>query len=280
MDELPARLQFDMLALFARDELEDTLEGDLSWNPVPVEGFLVVAQTCDVARSWNGRDDRKWVLVSPLVRLAAPQWKGVLKGRLPRFHVTSALIEAGLALDIERVLTISKAVLAALTPFRQSGCVTQGERRDLSERLSEKVYRPALPDDFTSSEPGHTGAIYEVEVYMEEGPKTNGNLRDLLDVLDEIRIMPMAGDAPLPWDEQCVEVLFFFVIGTDAIGADDRERWEECAQDIVARMNTLGRFRLLGTGYAIKTWNELSAAEYRGSDWLPIHRRAVRSAPR
>lgn len=280
MDELPTKFQFDMQALLAKDEQEDPSEEAIGWSPTPVEGFMVVSQTCDVVRAWNGRDDRKWVLVAPLVKPGVTQWKGILKGKFPRFHVTASLVEAGLALDLERALTISKAVLAALTPHRRSGCGTQDERRSLSQRLSEKAYRPALPDDFTSSERGKEGAIFDLEVFLDEGPKTRGDLRDFLDALDEVRIMPRSEDPQFPWDARVVQVLFYFVLNTENIAPDDRERWEECAQDIVAHMKTTGRFHLLGTGYAVRTWNELSAAEYRSSDWLPIHRQPTPPAPR
>ena len=272
LEEIPEKLQFDMLALLTKDETEAPPGEELDWGHDPVEGFMIVSQTCDVARDWNGRDDRKWVVVSPLVKLREAQWKSVLKGKMPRFYVTGALARIGLALDLERAQTLSKATLAVLTPHRQSGCGTQDERRDLSQRLSEKLYRPALPDDFTSSDSGNEGAIYDLECYLEEGLKGGGDLHDFLDTVAEIRILPDSTDKLFPWDPPEVQVLFFFVLRAERVSGEDRERWDECAKDVVAHMVTSGRFRLLGTGYAVKTWSELSAAEYRSSDWLPLHR--------
>jgi hypothetical protein len=88
-------------------------------------------------------------------------------------------------------------------------------------------------------------------------------------VTDEIRILAIGSNAYAPWDSLEVGVLFFFVLRTREMAPLTLERWEVCAKDIVGRMKTGGRFKLCGTGYVIKTWDTLTAAEYRNSDWLP-----------
>lgn len=269
VEALPELLQFGMLALQVKEELEAPTEEKLTWDPINVQGFVLISQTCDVTRIWNGKDDRKWVLVAPLVKLSDSQWKAVIKGKLPRFHVTEALREIGLSMDLERIQTLSKAALAQLTPFRLGGCKTQEERRELSQVLAEKYYRPAFPDDFTSSESGHEGAIADLERYLGQVLRQDGDLRDFLLATDEIRVMPFGENLLFPWDSPEVQVLFYFVVRAKTVTPEDLARWEACAEDIVARMKTSGRFRLHGTGYTVRNWNTLSAAEYRHSDWLP-----------
>ena len=269
VDELPVPLQFDMLALVDKAEQEGPGEDPLAWQSTAVDGFALVTQTCDVSRAWNGKTDRKWVLVAPLVKPPGEQWTSILKGRVPRFHLMETIREQGLAMDLERVQTLSKPALAKISGFRRPGCQTQEERRDLALVLSEKLSRPALPDDFTGSEPGNEGAIADLERYLDRGLRGGGDLQAFLQATDEIRIIPFGENPLFPWDSRQVQVLFFFVLRTRTVSPLDLERWEACAKEIVGRMKTTGRFGLRGTGYRIETWDTLSAADYRSSDWLP-----------
>lgn len=249
VDEIPEALQFDMLALVDKGEQEDPEEVPFVWSPTAVLGFVLVTQTCDVARYWNGKTERKWVLVAPLVRPPKEQWTNILKGKVPRFHLMEAIRERGLAMDLERIQTLSKAALAGISEFRHPGCKTQEERRDLAQVLSDKFSRPALPDDFTGSEPGNEGAIAGLEGYLIQGLRGGGDLQEFLQATDEIRITPFGKEVFFPWDSPEVEVLFFFVLRKREIADLDLERWEACAKEIVGRMKTTGRFRLCGSGY-------------------------------
>jgi len=269
VDEMPVSMQFDMLALVDKEEQERPEEDPLVWHPTAVKGFALVSQTCDVSRPWNGRTDRKWIQVAPLVEPARGQWVNILKGKVPRFHVMEGIRERGLAMDLERIQTLSKPALAKICEFRKRGCETHEERRELATILSEKVSRPALPDDFTGSEPGNEGAIAGLEEHLERGLRGGGDLQNFLQATDEIRIMPFGDDPFFPWDSPQVQVIFFFVLRTKVLSPRDLERWEACAQDVVGRLKTSGRFNLRGTGYRVKSWDTLTAAEYRSSDWLP-----------
>ena len=121
-----------MQALVAKEEQEETVEDTLTWAPTAVSGFALVTQTCDVVRTWNGKTERKWVLVAPVVKPPASQWASILQGKVPRFHLTESLREKGLAMDLERIQTLSKAALARISEFRRAGCKTQEERRTLA----------------------------------------------------------------------------------------------------------------------------------------------------
>lgn len=271
VDHLPSDLQFDMLTLRTGEEIEPPSGKPVDWDTGLVDGFLLVSQTCDVARPWKAEGTRNWVQVVPLVKLKSDRRKAILNGAAGRqYFITDALNEAEVAADLERALTLSKPALAALTPYRLEGCRTRADRWRLARALAEKASRAAFPNDFTSSGKGREGAIAELEGYLSQGLRGGGDLQTFLETVDEIRIRPFGEDKHFPWESPRVGVLFFFVLNGEEPSLMDVERWEACAQGIVERMKTNGRYELHGSGYAIRTWHSLTAAEYRSSDWLPF----------
>jgi hypothetical protein len=68
-----------------------------------VLGFMVVTQTCDVARSCS---DRPYVEVCPLVEVDPPFRRDIAAGRRPRYAFIPALAARGLVADLDRVMTV------------------------------------------------------------------------------------------------------------------------------------------------------------------------------
>lgn len=272
VDQLPSDLQFDMQVLRVGEELDPPSDKRLDWgDPIMVEGFLLATQSCDVARPWKAKGSRNCVQLVPLVKLPYDRRKSILKNSAGRqYFISEALDEAEVAADLDRALTLSKPALAALEPYRVQGCRSREDRWRLAQAMAEKASRAAFPDDFTSSEPGCEGAIADLEGCIVAGLRGGGDLQAFLAALGEIRIRPFGDDERFPWDSSEVGVMFLFVLQGEEPCLDDLGRWEACAKGIVGRMKTDGRYKLRGAGYTIRTWESLTAAEYRSSDWLPF----------
>ena len=69
---------------------------------VPVDGLVVLTQTCDVVRDHK---DRPALEVSPLVAVNAADLKAIAKGYRPRYAYVAALESRVLVADLDRVMT-------------------------------------------------------------------------------------------------------------------------------------------------------------------------------
>ncbi|MCY4189785.1 MAG: hypothetical protein OXD42_00380, partial [Rhodospirillaceae bacterium] len=77
-----------------------------------VAGVVVLTQTCDIVRSCR---DRPYVEVAPLVRLDRDIVDQVRRLKRSAFAYISVTAEQGLVADLDRVMTVEKAVLANWT---------------------------------------------------------------------------------------------------------------------------------------------------------------------
>jgi len=112
---------------------------------IPVEGFVVVTQTCDILRSSS---ERPFVEVCPLVLIETPAlFPEISKGRRPQYGAIPSLADRNLAADLDRTMTIPKAVLA--TWERIPGWASDAEARTFADALTRKRGRFAFPDAFT-----------------------------------------------------------------------------------------------------------------------------------
>ncbi|MCY4477783.1 MAG: hypothetical protein OXC70_07340 [Gammaproteobacteria bacterium] len=74
-----------------------------------VEGMVVLTQTCDIVRSCR---DRPFVEIAPLARLDDQTVEQVRRLKRPAFAYVPATAKNGLVADLERVMTVEKAVVA------------------------------------------------------------------------------------------------------------------------------------------------------------------------
>ena len=112
---------------------------------VDVLGLVVLTQTCDLVRPCT---ERPYVEVCPLIELPDNQAALVRLGRRPRFAPLPALNDDKWAADLDRVMTVEKGLIAALTDRRERGVVSETEIRIFAEFLGMKRLRAALPDEF------------------------------------------------------------------------------------------------------------------------------------
>ena len=109
-----------------------------------VDGLLVVTQTCDIVRSCGVRP---FIEVCPVVGVDEDKLYEIERGRRPGFCYVPAIAKQCLVADLDRTMTVEKAVAANWS--RTAGWKTDAEARTIATALARKRARFAFPDDFT-----------------------------------------------------------------------------------------------------------------------------------
>lgn len=222
---------------------------EINAGEAEVPGFMVATQTCDIVR---GCRDRPFVEVCALVQVEASMLGDIERGGRPRYASVPGLEQRHLVADLDRVMTIEKAVLAnwARTP----GTRDDDDARRLSQSLARKRARFAFPDDFASLVSKLRGRmVSKHNKQSAEGEALRG--------LREIRVR-----AAPSWEAEAVEITLWFIRHDD----DDAltgPHAEKCLDHWLELVPARGRFRVDGV---IQTLDDLTAREYLESDRLDL----------
>lgn len=250
-DELFAPIRFAADLPITRASLENAdAEGGLV--EVPVRGFAVVSQTCDVvAPPLEGQD--QYVVVAPLVHEPDDNLFTLIKCgmSLARAYVPS-LEQDRLVIALDQASTIEKGVLARVE--RVQGCATDDERRNLARSIERRFGRFAFPDDFYPVLKRFRNRVVDkYDRQTEEGR--------FLRSLREIRVR-----ASPNWDAEDVELDFFFVLDSATrLGADAPV---EIPQSLKDRLQEQGRYSSIGCFLVeLESW---PAVDYVESDALDL----------
>ena len=108
--------------------------------------MVMLSQTCDVVR---GCRERPFVEIAPLMRMSEQDVEAVRRLKRPAFACVSATAADCLVADLDRTMTVEKALVAGWT--RIPGWETDAELRDFALALARKRSRFAFPDDFVSA---------------------------------------------------------------------------------------------------------------------------------
>jgi hypothetical protein len=161
-----------------------------------VKGLVVVSQSCDIVKKCTASE---YVEVSPLVEIAEEaQLHAIRKGRQLRYAYLPGLADRKLAVDLDRTMTVEKAVVAGWN--RIPGCTTDVERRDFADALARKRQRFAFPDSFNAGLANFRDRLKEKE--GKASPEGS-----LIAALDQIRVQPDPD-----WNGANVTVLFWFLL--------------------------------------------------------------------
>lgn len=181
---------------------------DIDVVDAPGPGLVVVSQTCDLVRSCS---ERPYVELCPLVALDPVVFDQARRGRRPRYAVLSGVSDRGLAIDLDRTMTIEKAILAPLTNKRVIGVRSEQEARAFANAAARKRNRAALPEAFVL-------AIEQVRsrILLKHG-NSSAEGRFLTEVL-ELRVR-----ASPSWMADVVYPEVFFVYGTLGDIPDDAD---------------------------------------------------------
>jgi hypothetical protein len=215
-----------------------------------VQGLVVLTQTCDIVRACTSRP---YIEVAPLVLVAASDLPSIQRGRRPALAALPALIEQRLAVDLDRVMTVEKSIVAKWK--RTPGYTSDAEARAFAQALARKRVRFAFPDDFTA---------FTKKLHARLGDKHEKNTDEGrgLRVLREIRVQ-----ASPSWDTSTVE-LFFWFIRDDADTDFEGTVWADLLKSWLKLVPSSGRFT--AADGQIATLGEMTGADYVDSDRLDL----------
>ncbi|NQW46868.1 MAG: hypothetical protein HQ464_03760 [Planctomycetes bacterium] len=109
------------------------------------KGLMVVTQTCDIRRDCF---DRPYIEVCPLISVDKSKLDEIKNLRRPSYASLEVLSARCLVADLDRVMTVEKAVLAAWD--RTPGCKDDAEAMKLARALARKRDRFAFPTEFST----------------------------------------------------------------------------------------------------------------------------------
>jgi hypothetical protein len=234
-------------------------EGEaLPEGPVPlmddVPGFVMLTQTCDIVRP---SAERPYVEVAPLIMVSLEWLEDIRMLRRPAFAYVPALAEERLVADLDRIMTVEKAVVA---PWRRiPGWSTDNEIRAFAKALARKRARFAFPDDFN-----------EAATKLQERFKKRHNRQHAegahLKALSEIRIR-----AAPSWDTDQVTISLWFIKSGDPEGIP--AAWSDWMDAWTALFDESGRFQI-ETAVACLL-EDMTARDYVDSDRLDLDQLSV-----
>jgi hypothetical protein len=215
-----------------------------------VPGFVVLTQTCDLVRRCA---ERPFVELAALASLSPDDWRQAERGRLPRYALVPGVAEQRLAADLDRVMSVEKAIVAGWD--RAAGCRTDDEARAFALALSRKRARAAFPDDFVALVSPLQRRI------IEKHDKASAEGR-ALQALREVRVR-----AAPSWDAPAVELTFFFIREDDAPDFEGRS-WADHLRAWLGLVKANARFQPVDG--LVLTLDDLTARDYVESDLLDL----------
>ena len=244
-------------SLQVSDAMADRGE-ELEAGPTPVldevRGVVMLSQTCDVVR---GCRKRPFVEVAPLIEMSRREIETVRRLKRPAFAYVSATAEERLVADLDRTMTVEKALVAGWT--RTSGWDTDDKLRDFALALARKRSRFAFPDDFVAAARAlQKHLVGKHDKRTEEG----AHLR----ALREIRVR-----AAPSWDDNRVQLCWWFVKDSDPVNMD--VEWPIFMDQWLDLFDQTGRFRL-DPPIACRL-EDMTARDYVESDRLDLDRLSV-----
>ncbi len=212
-----------------------------------VEGVVMLTQTCDIVRSCI---DRPYVEIAPLVKLGGEIVEQIRRLKRPSFAYIPATARDGLVADLDRVMTVEKAVVASWA--RTPGWSADAESREFARALSRKRSRFAFPDDFVRAAARFRRRL--TDKHDRRSPEGK-----FLRALREIRVR-----AAPSWSADGVELVIWFIKdgNSDSTASD----WSDQVERWMDLFDQSGRFRV-EAAIACRL-DDITARDYVESDVL------------
>lgn len=215
-----------------------------------VLGLIVISQTCDIVRNCVSRP---YLEVAPLVSVSKDEMLNVKRRRRPAYATLPSLETNLLVVDLDRVMTVEKAIVA--TWRRTPGYAHDADGRAFAQALARKRVRFAFPDDFTP-------LVKKLVGRLEEKHGKNTDEGRGLQALLEIRVC-----ASPSWDARSVEVFFWFIRDEQEITFDGKD-WAELLKAWLQLVTADGRFTKVDG--QVVTLADMTAEDFVYSDPLDL----------
>lgn len=178
---------------------------------------------------------------------------GIKRGRRPQYAFIPGGAEHCLVADLDRVMTLEKAVVAQWE--RKPGCQSDQEIRSLGQALARKRVRFAFPDDFAEW-------AKKLQARFRNKHDKSSPEGEALRSLREIRVQ-----AAPSWNDSKIQLMFLFI--RDEEQTQFREtRWDELLQQWLELIPKSGRFQSVeGQVVALE---DITAKDYVESDSLDL----------
>ncbi len=215
-----------------------------------VEGFVVVTQTCDIVRSCA---NRPFIEVVPLVKVNEQLLYEIQKSRRPQFVYIPGVAQLNLVADLDRVMTVEKAVVAKWE--RKLGCRNDEEIRALGQALARKRVRFAFPDDFVRF-------AKKLQKRMRDKHDKGSVEGEALRALREIRVR-----AAPSWNAPEIQLMFWFIRNEEQVQFQELG-WDQFLQQWLQLLPESGRFQSV-EGLVVSL-EDMTAKDYVESDPLDL----------
>ena len=218
-----------------------------------VPGYVVVTQTCDLVRDCK---KRSLVELCPLVEVEETVLNEIRLLRRPAFAFIPGGAEKRLVADLDRIITVEKAVLRHCDFV--CGCRDDPERRAFSDALARHRNRPALPTDFNEC----MGAIKD---HLKKIHRSNDAEGLLIRSIGEIRVT-----ASPSWAAEKPHIFFWFFLRADE--APPTTDLSQYIDNWLALFSPSAKYDVEGVVCRLE---EMKASEYVGSDRMDLDQLSV-----
>ena len=229
----------------------EAIESDATVVVDKVPGLVMRTQTCDVLR---GCRNRPFVEVAPLIEVPELWVKEIRRLKRPAFAYVSTTASKRLVADLDRTMTVEKAVVAGWA--RTPGWRSDEELRNFALALARKRSRFAFPDDFVA-------AAGNLQSHLAGRHNRQNEEGAHLRALREIRVR-----AAPSWEDREVQLTWWFIKDADPLGV--QADWSTFVNNWLARFDRTGRFRP-EPPIACRL-EDMTARDYLESDHLDLDR--------
>ncbi|MBE9204877.1 hypothetical protein IQ218_17375 [Synechocystis salina LEGE 06099] len=227
---------------------EEQEEIDLAESEV--KGFAVVTQTCDIVRTCN---KRPFVEIVPLVDVDEPQLHEIQRRRQPQYAYIPGIEELNLVADLDRVMTVEKAVVAEWE--RKPGCLSDDEIRALGQALTRKRARFAFPNDFTDF-------ARKLQNRLRNKHDKDTGEGEALRALREIRVR-----AEPSWNSPKIRLIFWFIRDQDQSQFKGKG-WDQILEEWQELIPASGRYQNVDS--LVVALEDMTAKDYVESYQLDL----------
>lgn len=214
-----------------------------------VPGVVVLSQTCDIVRTYR---NRPYLEIAPLVKLDEEIVEQVRRLKRPAFAYVPRTAHKGLVADLDRVMTVEKAVVAKWN--RTPGWTMDEEIRAFAFAISRKRSRFAFPDDFVHA--ADRFKRHMIDKHSRQTPE-GSHLR----ALQEIRVQ-----AKPSWNHETVDLMFWFIKSGEPEG--EIPEWSRMVEHWQQMIDEKGRFKV--SAAIVCEFDDITARDYTQSDLLDL----------